>query len=74
MRPWLLEVNTNPCLELASTILARIIPAMIENALKVAIDPLFPEPKGITRKITNRNSSLLPENRFELIFHQDASD
>ena len=34
MKPWLIEVNTNPCLELSSPYLARLIPTMIENALK----------------------------------------
>ena len=34
MQPWLIEVNTNPCLELASPYLARLIPAMLENAIK----------------------------------------
>jgi hypothetical protein len=24
--PWLIEINTNPCLELASPLLARLIP------------------------------------------------
>ena len=32
--PYLIEVNTNPCLELASPYLARLIPAMIENSIK----------------------------------------
>ena len=67
LKPWLLEVNTNPCLELSSTNLARIIPAMIENALKISIDPLFPEPRGNIRK---GRAELIPENKFELIFHQ----
>jgi len=31
---FLIEVNTNPCLELTSTLLARLIPNMIENTLK----------------------------------------
>ena len=41
---WLIEVNTNPCLELSSSLLARIIPNMIENAFRIAIDPLYPPP------------------------------
>jgi hypothetical protein len=69
LKPWLLEVNTNPCLELSSTNLARIIPAMIENALKISIDPLFPEPRGNVRKAMGR-VEMIPENKFELIFHQ----
>jgi hypothetical protein len=31
---YLIEVNTNPCLELSSTLLARLIPNMIENVLR----------------------------------------
>ena len=33
-KPWLIEVNTNPCLELSSPLLARLIPSMLENAIK----------------------------------------
>ena len=32
--PWMIEVNTNPCFELSSPYLARLIPAMVENTLK----------------------------------------
>ena len=32
LRPWLIEVNTNPCLELSSPVLSRIIPSMFDNA------------------------------------------
>ena len=67
----MLEVNTNPCLELSSTILARIIPAMIENALKIAVDPVFPEPPHSPKR--NQSSlftDLIPENKFELIFSE----
>ena len=31
---WLIEVNTNPCLALSSSLLARLIPNMIENAFR----------------------------------------
>jgi tubulin polyglutamylase TTLL1 len=41
-RPWLLEVNTNPCLELSSQLLRRLIPSMVENALRIGLDPIFP--------------------------------
>ncbi|OMJ68400.1 hypothetical protein SteCoe_34156 [Stentor coeruleus] len=71
LRPWLLEINTNPCLELSSTILARIIPAMVENAFKIAVDPIFPEPLHSPKKAqASLFQDLVPENRFELIFHE----
>jgi len=31
---YLIEVNTNPCLEISSTLLARLIPNMIENVIR----------------------------------------
>ena len=34
----LIEVNTNPCLELASPYLGRILPELIENTFKLTID------------------------------------
>jgi tubulin monoglycylase TTLL3/8 len=39
---WLIEANTNPCLALSSSYLAKIIPAMLENTFKLTIDLLFP--------------------------------
>ena len=29
--PWLIEVNTNPCIELSSPLLSQLIPRMIGN-------------------------------------------
>jgi len=50
-KTYLIEVNTNPCLEITSTLLARLIPNMIENMLRyfkslnrIAIDPIYPPP------------------------------
>ena len=74
MKPWLIEVNTNPCLELSSPYLARIIPAMIENTIKIAIDPIFPPPP-----VPNSKKHQIPDaldNKFELIFNErdDAAE
>jgi len=49
-KPYLIEVNTNPCLELCSPLLSRLIPNMLENAFKIAADPLFPPPEGFALK------------------------
>ena len=45
---YLIEVNTNPCLELSSPLLARLIPTMLDNAFKIASDPLFPPPENFS--------------------------
>lgn len=68
-KPWLIEVNTNPCLETSSPILARVIPSMIENALRIALDPIFPEPCNSPKKSTALWSDINLENKFELIFN-----
>lgn len=31
---YLIEVNTNPCLDTTSSLLARIIPGMLENSFR----------------------------------------
>jgi hypothetical protein len=64
-RPWLIEVNTNPCLELAAPHLRTIIPAMLENAFVLVLDSLFPAPLG-----QYKDSQGL--NRFELLFHSES--
>lgn len=46
-KPWLIEFNANPCLETTCSVLNRIIPAMIENVWRIAIDPLFPPPLDV---------------------------
>ena len=38
---WLIECNTNPCLELSSNLLARIIPKMLNHAFFLTIDKIF---------------------------------
>ena len=38
---WLIEVNSNPCLETPTTLLYKIISSMVENAFKIAVDPFF---------------------------------
>ena len=39
---------------------------MVENALRIALDPMFPPPNN---KASFENFT---ENRFELIFHQET--
>ena len=67
---WLIEVNTNPWLELSSSLLSRMIPALIENVMKISIDPIFPAPEW-----SNSRKGQIPdfsENKFELVFNEST--
>jgi len=64
---YLIEANTNPCLELSCTLLQRIIPQMLESAFRIAIDPLLP-PVDMNFK---RSQECLQENKFIQIFDED---
>eukprot|EP00742_Colponemidia_sp_Colp-10_P008016 GILJ01008648.1.p1 GENE.GILJ01008648.1~~GILJ01008648.1.p1 ORF type:complete len:946 (-),score=133.22 GILJ01008648.1:104-2941(-) len=68
-KPWLIEVNTNPCLELASPYLSYLIPLMLEHAIRIAVDPLFPAPES-SRRSRQAPASDSTENRFELIYDE----
>lgn len=35
---WLIEVNTNPCIEESSELLKVLLPRMIEDMMKITID------------------------------------
>jgi hypothetical protein len=50
-KPWLIEVNTNPCIELSSPLLEQIIPRMLDDALELTLDLAFPG---------NRNALIIP--------------
>lgn len=39
--PWLIEVNTNPCIEESSKLLAMLLPRMLDDAFRLTLDPLF---------------------------------
>ncbi len=43
---WLIEVNTNPCIEVNCSVLANIIPQMLDNALAIGIDSNLANLKG----------------------------
>ena len=46
MQTWLIEVNTNPCLEEPSALLKTLVPRMINDMLKLTIDCVFLPKKG----------------------------
>lgn len=66
---YLIEANTNPCLELSSPLLAKLIPQMVENVFKIAIDPIFPPPESYSWK-KSMLGEICSENLFELVFNE----
>ncbi len=42
LKPWLIEVNTNPCLEESSSLLKQLVPRMLDDAFKITLDYLYP--------------------------------
>lgn len=66
---WLIEVNTNPCLETSCAFLSRIIPACVDNTFRISLDPLFPPPPD-NRKNLNWVEEVNIVNKFELVYNQ----
>jgi len=72
-KPWLIEVNTNPSLCLSSPLLVRIIPQMLENVFRIAVDPLFMPPEIKDWPATHKAiipDNIIENNKFELIFDE----
>ena len=55
LQPWLIEVNTNPCLEETSQLLKQYLPRMLDDAFKLTIDVFFP-PRSESQQGTTPNS------------------
>lgn len=74
-KTWLIEVNYNPCLEVNCPVLERIIPAMVENSLRVGLDPLYPPNAHYPPSRRYSLSDYYLRNlRYELIFDEEASN
>ena len=68
----IIECNTNPSLELCCPLMARIVPAMLDNVFRIVVDPLFPPPDfSIAKK--NHMAEILPVNKLDLIFDERVS-
>ena len=40
--PWILEINDNPGLEISSELISHLVPRMIDDALRLTVDKVFP--------------------------------
>lgn len=57
---WLIECNTNPCLDESSSLLRRLLPRMLDDAFRLTIDRDFASP--IDKKIEKLND--IKENKY----------
>lgn len=49
---YLIEANTNPCLETTCPILHKVITDVVDSGFRIALDPLFPPPNFTKRMST----------------------
>jgi hypothetical protein len=47
----LIEANTNPCIEEPNTLLRSYVPRMIDDMLRIVLDPLFGTQVAADQKI-----------------------
>ena len=66
-RVYLIEVNTNPCIETTCPILQRVITDMVDSAFRIAVDPLFPPPN-----FHKRMNLQAPVTQWELVFDEQV--
>jgi Tubulin-tyrosine ligase family len=48
-RIWLIEVNTNPYFGIANEYIADLLPKMIDDMIKIVVDPVYP-PKHVEER------------------------
>lgn len=60
---YLIEANTNPCLETTCPILHKIITDVVDSGFRIALDPLFPPPN-----FEKRMSAQIPLTLYELCY------
>ena len=65
LNAWLIEVNTNPCLSTLTSSQDSLIRRVVEDTLKIAVDPMFgihPDEEPVEQP---RNE---PITNFELLY------
>ena len=70
----LIEINTNPDLEICCTLLQRLIPSMLDNTFKIVLDPVFVPPDIIQAKKQKLYGidSVFANNKYSLIFDEQV--
>jgi tubulin polyglutamylase TTLL1 len=73
MKCYLIEVNTNPCPELSSSVLRNVIPAMLDNALALTLDCCYPPHDLLAQYHKKYSYPLALENKFSLVFDENIT-
>ncbi len=73
---FLIEINTNPDISVCCPMLTKIIPQMLENTFKIALDPLFPPPSSNHSRKCSFNLNPIENNKYSLVYdsNQDYAD
>lgn len=67
-RPYLIEVNSNPCLEESSKLLSKLFTEMIDSTFRLTVDALFPPPPGFVAKKSSNGIDYAQVTKYDLIF------
>lgn len=59
----MIEANTNPSLEICCPLLARIIPELLDNTFRIAVDPLYQPPAMLDEKQAINGPEITPKPR-----------
>ena len=71
LNPFLLEINTNPGLEISSPLISKLVPRMIDDAFRLTIDKVFETEFAEDRYRFNEEKN---ENEYVSPFHVDEYD
>lgn len=68
---WMIEVNANPCLELCNALLSQLIPRMLDEALQMTLDCVYPTAAGFVGQGCGKRGECI--GGWEEIFRGAAS-
>jgi tubulin--tyrosine ligase len=67
LNPWLIEVNSNPSIEMPCPLLERLIATVLESTFQIAVDGAVKPPKELTKRgkeAVDALAKLAQENQF----------
>jgi hypothetical protein len=67
-RPWLIDVHTNPPLDTYCQVLEKVLPAVVEDALRHTVDVFFPPPLQWPESKHHLMATKNREDGFVLVF------